>query len=354
VVGTHVPSFGRIRDTGTIHHCFEGGWIWVIRFDSAVVSVGLVLDRDVYPDNDRPAEEELRSFLARFPTVAAHLGGAVPVRPLVKTGRVNFSSRSTVGDRFILTPHAAGFVDALFSSGINLTQSWIARFVPLMERAVADDDFAVERFAPLDRVYQEELDTVDTIVHGMFKSFGNFDVFKQYWRTWVYGSLAQDCSRVAYDPSSCDGPTCLFGTRLPAWRAHLDQMHATLLDGLARDPGRPEETARRLKALMDSIPEPFSIANWEIGSDTACRPNVASIAEFLPWLRQLTDPTGARAWDRRRGVARFLGRLVRESVEMWSHYGVSRLTGGRFHRSIDLILEQQLPRPPGTPLTQPL
>src|SRR5262249_20760234 len=128
VMGGRNLAFERSRDACTIHHCFAGGWIWVIRFDSGIVSVGLVLDRAVYPDNDREAEEELRSFIERLPSINAHLGNTEPVRPPVTPSRMNFSSRTTIGDRFMLTPHAAGFVDPLFSSGINLTQSFIVRF----------------------------------------------------------------------------------------------------------------------------------------------------------------------------------------------------------------------------------
>src|SRR6185369_16037858 len=102
--------------------CFRGGWIWVIPFDNGVTSVGLQLDRTLYPiDETKSPEEELYLFMKRFPSIWAHLGKMVPVRPIVRTDRIQFTSKSILGDGFILAPHAAGFIEPLFSTGILLT-----------------------------------------------------------------------------------------------------------------------------------------------------------------------------------------------------------------------------------------
>ncbi|KAA0987571.1 NAD(P)/FAD-dependent oxidoreductase, partial [Dyadobacter aurulentus] len=62
---------------GTLHHMFEGGWLWVIPFNNHarstnnLVSVGLQLDPRVYPKTDIPAQQEFDEFLARFPSIGA-------------------------------------------------------------------------------------------------------------------------------------------------------------------------------------------------------------------------------------------------------------------------------------------
>ncbi len=135
---------GFLRDGGTIHHVFHGGWIWGIRFDSGVMSVGITLDRDVWPlDESIPAEVEMRTIIDRYPTVKAALGEMVPIRPIIRTGRVHggtdriqFAVSSIVGERFILSPHSSGFIDPLFSTGILLTGAFLNRFVPLAAKAV--------------------------------------------------------------------------------------------------------------------------------------------------------------------------------------------------------------------------
>ncbi|MBF6139057.1 tryptophan 7-halogenase [Nocardia farcinica] len=72
---------------GTLHHVFDGGWLWVIPFDNndrslnPLCSVGLTLTGDAV-DDDRPApEQEFRAFLDRFPAVARQFRDAAAVRP---------------------------------------------------------------------------------------------------------------------------------------------------------------------------------------------------------------------------------------------------------------------------------
>ncbi|MGK8522556.1 NAD(P)/FAD-dependent oxidoreductase [Nocardia asteroides] len=102
---------------GTLHHVFDGGWLWVIPFDNndrslnPLCSVGLTLTGDAV-DDDRPApEQEFRAFLDRFPDVAGQFRSAAAVRPWVSTGRLQYSASGTVGDRFCLTAQSAGAIE---------------------------------------------------------------------------------------------------------------------------------------------------------------------------------------------------------------------------------------------------
>ncbi|MEW5985420.1 MAG: NAD(P)/FAD-dependent oxidoreductase, partial [Chloroflexota bacterium] len=210
--------FGIKRDFNTIHHCFEGGWFWLIRFNNGVVSVGLTLDRDVYPDNDLPAEEEFRAFVRRFPTVQAQLGLARPIRPWVKTGRIQFSSHTIAGDRFLVAPHAAAFIDPLYGTGLDLTAAFILRAAPILRRVLATGDFRADHWQPLQQCFADEIDLIDKVVHGTYRSFRHFDVFKQFWRTWIYMSALQFQTYEACDPGRDSPPLAHFGASLPGWR----------------------------------------------------------------------------------------------------------------------------------------
>ena len=110
---------------GTLHHFFEGGWLWVIPFDNhggstnPLCSVGLTLDPRLYPRGSEGPEEEFAAFLERFPAVRRQLRDARPVRDWVATGRLQYTSSRSVGDRYCLMSHSAGFIDALFSRGLR-------------------------------------------------------------------------------------------------------------------------------------------------------------------------------------------------------------------------------------------
>ena len=101
---------------GTLHHIFEGGWLWVIPFNNhakstnPLCSVGLMLDPRYYPIREEISpEEEFWQFIARFPTIKRHLAGARPVRSWIRTHRIQYGAKKIVGDRFCLLGHAAGF-----------------------------------------------------------------------------------------------------------------------------------------------------------------------------------------------------------------------------------------------------
>ena len=333
------PSFDVRRDLGTAHHCFDGGWIWVIRFDDGRVSVGAVLDRQEHPDDDRPAAEELDELLARFPTVREHLADAEPIRPLVKTGRVQFTSRTIVGERFLLAPHAAGFIDPLFSTGVDLTLAFMSRAVPEIRRAMAEDDFRPGRFAGLDRTFRREIATVDRIVHGMIRSFCSFELFKQYWRTWIYGSVVQYYTQVCSDPAGSGAALGQYGSGIPSWRGQLDRMYRTLL--AVRD-GDEQAGAQRLKELMDGLPEPFEASDWTVGSGAEAWPR-----EGTPppeWFRRLAarEPVLGRRLDLGR-IQVFAAQQAQRSLQLRERYRRSREEGSGFHQGVDLIRCQGAP-----------
>lgn len=134
---------------GTLHHMFEGGWLWVIPFNNHprstnnLVSVGLQLDPRVYPKTDISAQQEFDEFLARFPSIGAQFRDAVPVRDWVKTDRLQFSSTTCIGDRYCLMLHANGFIDPLFSRGLENTAVTIHALAARLIKALRDDDFSL-------------------------------------------------------------------------------------------------------------------------------------------------------------------------------------------------------------------
>jgi tetracycline 7-halogenase / FADH2 O2-dependent halogenase len=162
----------RLWSQGTLHHLFDGGWMWVIPFDNhaeatnPLCSVGLNLDSRRHPKPAGvPAEEEFRGFLERYPSMAAQFAGARAVRDWVSTDRLQYSATKNVAYRCCLMSHASGTVDALFSRGMANTCEVIHAVVPPLLAALDDDDFAVERFAYVDQLQQRMLDYNDRLVH---------------------------------------------------------------------------------------------------------------------------------------------------------------------------------------------
>jgi FADH2 O2-dependent halogenase len=180
---------------GTLHHMFPGGWMWVIPFDNhpratnPLCSVGVCLDPRVHPKPDYPAEQEFAEFLERFPDVRRQFVDARPVRSWVSTGRLQYSSKQTVGDRWCLTSHAAGFIDALFSRGLENTMEIVNSLVYRVVDAVRDDDFSAERFAEVQELEQGLLDFNDDLVANAYTSFQSWDLWDAWFRVWSLGQI---------------------------------------------------------------------------------------------------------------------------------------------------------------------
>jgi FADH2 O2-dependent halogenase len=182
---------------GTIHHLFERGWFWVIPFDNdpssrnPLCSVGLTLDPRRYPiDHGLTPEQEFWHHVNRFPDVARQFAGARPMREWVRTDRLQYSSSRTVGDRWALLSHAAGFIDPLFSRGMANTCEIVNVLAWRVLRALRDGDFSAERFADVDRIQQALLDGNDRLVNASFISFEHYDLWAAVFRIWAWGSNA--------------------------------------------------------------------------------------------------------------------------------------------------------------------
>ncbi|MGH2543883.1 MAG: NAD(P)/FAD-dependent oxidoreductase [Ardenticatenaceae bacterium] len=178
---------------GTCHHIFDGGWLWVIPFDNhpkstnPLVSIGLSLDSRLYPKPSYSPQQEWEEFLDRFPSIKKQFVRAQVVRPWVSTGRLQYSSKQTIGDRFCLLAHAALNIDATFSRGLANTTEAINALAPLLLAAVKDDDFRAERFEYIERLQQNTIENNDKLVHGAYVSFRDFDLWNAWFRIWALG-----------------------------------------------------------------------------------------------------------------------------------------------------------------------
>jgi tetracycline 7-halogenase / FADH2 O2-dependent halogenase len=175
---------------GTLHHVFDGGWLWVIPFDNnaesmnPLCSVGLTLTGDaVFEDRPEP-EKEFRDFLDRFPAVAKQFRSANVVRPWVSTGRLQYSASDTVGDRFCLTAQSAGAIDALFSRGLANSFQTVNALAWRIIEAAREDDWSTARFAGLDAVQQRMFDVHDDLAYSSYVGFREYALWDAIFRVW--------------------------------------------------------------------------------------------------------------------------------------------------------------------------
>jgi FADH2 O2-dependent halogenase len=179
-------------NNGTLHHMIDRGWFWIIPFNNykdsknPVVSVGLTIDERKYPKpKDMTPEEEFQSFLDRYPAVKRQFAGAKRVREWVSTERLQYSSKQTVGHRWALMSHAAGFIDPLYSRGLANTFEIVDALVHRVLASLRDDDFSVERYEYVERLEAGLLRYNDDIVNCSYIAFSHFRLWSGVFRVWA-------------------------------------------------------------------------------------------------------------------------------------------------------------------------
>jgi FADH2 O2-dependent halogenase len=183
---------------GTLHHVFHGGWLWVIPFNNhaaatnPLVSVGLQLDPRIHPAReDLSPEEEFFSFIARFPSIAAHFREAKAARAWTRTGRLQYTATQIVGERFCLQGHAAGFIDPLYSKGLYTTLMSTALLAHLLLDAHRDQDYSAQRFKPLEELTLRYVAAHDRVVANSYKSWSNYKLWSVYSVLWLLGAYTE-------------------------------------------------------------------------------------------------------------------------------------------------------------------
>ncbi|MEU5534703.1 tryptophan 7-halogenase [Streptomyces sp. NPDC020362] len=286
---------------GTMHHTFDRGWFWVIPFDNnpasrnPLVSVGVTLDERKYPKNrDLTPEQEFFELASRFPAVKRQFENAVSVREWVSTERLQYSATRSVGARWCLMSHAAGFIDPLYSRGISNTANVVNVLAHRLLGALREDDFTEERFEYVERVEQGLLDYNDALVNASFISFGHYPLFSAVFRAWTLGTVfsanrlqaAMMRFRRTGDPEHL---AALEDNDYPGlWWP--DARYLELLDAVVEQTSRYErgevtgdEAARHLFRRLSSadfVPKPFGFADIE---HRFLRPTPGRMVSLLKW-----------------------------------------------------------------------
>lgn len=113
-----------IRATATNHFMGDGWWAWCIPLKGGDVSIGVVFDqrRVPWPEGGSIAQR-LKDFLGKHPAAAEIMGDAECVEGDVHWRKnLSYFTTTHAGDGFVLIGDAAGFMDPLYSPGMD----WIA------------------------------------------------------------------------------------------------------------------------------------------------------------------------------------------------------------------------------------
>jgi FADH2 O2-dependent halogenase len=128
-------SFPYSADDAAVHHIFDGGWVWVLRFNNGVTSAGVAATQAVANElRFSEGEAAWHRLLARLPALASQFRQAKACQPFRHMQRMSFRSRTIAGERWAMLPSAAGFVDPMLSTGFALTLLGIERLAKILQQ----------------------------------------------------------------------------------------------------------------------------------------------------------------------------------------------------------------------------
>ncbi len=132
-------------DDAAVHHVFDGGWIWVLRFNNGVTSAGVAaVDKRAHELRFAEGEPAWQRLLEKLPSVRAQFADARATRPFVQAKPLAFLSGEMAGPNWTLLPSAAGFVDPLLSTGFPLTLLGVERLARILESSWEREEFTSE------------------------------------------------------------------------------------------------------------------------------------------------------------------------------------------------------------------
>jgi FADH2 O2-dependent halogenase len=172
-------------DDAALHHVFDGGWMWVLRFGNGVTSAGVAvtdaLAREVRLADGAAAWDRL---LARFPSIAAQFADAHPIRPFTWMPALSYRAEQVAGPGWAMLPSAAAFVDPLFSTGFPLTLLGIERLARTWERDALSGGSGGARDSRGNGVYADatsaEAHHTARFIAGCYAAFPRFGDFASY------------------------------------------------------------------------------------------------------------------------------------------------------------------------------
>jgi FADH2 O2-dependent halogenase len=249
-------------DHAAQHHVLEEGWLWSLRFDNDITSVGLVFDGRPRKSSHNPLDTDgFFRIINRYPSLGqafSETNFTAPSDKPVQTLRLQRLSSEIAGDGWAMLPHTAGFIDPLHSTGIAHS---LAGIETLAEILISDPDQPGNvPIKLLLRQYRstvrDELTLVDQLVAGCYdaiaeRSFKKFTAFTMCYfaaaTTWERRWLDDDRQRLNIKGAIRARPALLFAD-VADFRAAVFNLRGQM----------PDETEESFESLCKATLAPFN------------------------------------------------------------------------------------------------
>ena len=233
-------------DQAALHHILADGWLWCLRFDNGITSVGRI---SCAAEPVGSAQEEWEATLAAYPGLALQFAVSEPVRPLVRTGWLQRRVARSAGSDWVLLPGAAYFVDPILSPGNAHTLIGVERVARAFE-AERDGHSFSEAARRYDEELQAEIEFVDDLAAGCYASLGCPELLHAFTMYYFAGAHFSETQRRAGSDGEAEG---FLTARDPRLRRAVQQAREQIERLTESGPPSRQEVATFVARVRDDI-----------------------------------------------------------------------------------------------------
>jgi flavin-dependent dehydrogenase len=147
----------------------DSGWFWLIPISAELMSVGVVLPKNLFMQmQEGTNEERLDRAIGDTPVVARLMKNAKREWPVRVEKDFSYSASKYAGDRWILAGDAGSFLDPVFSTGVSIAMESGIEAAAELDRALRRNDFSARSFAAFSKRQRRRYETFRRFVIGFY------------------------------------------------------------------------------------------------------------------------------------------------------------------------------------------
>ncbi len=166
---------GAMRDPGiaggstTVAYIPEKGWFWYIPQHDDMTSVGIVAEgKYLTRDGVKSPEAIFKRSVEENQWIKQHLAVGTQAGPYRLTSEYTHHARHCGSEGLLLVGDAFAFLDPVFSSGVMLALKSGTAAGEEVHKAIVEQDFSAERFAPYARFIREGVENMRRLVYAFY------------------------------------------------------------------------------------------------------------------------------------------------------------------------------------------
>lgn len=193
-------------DDAAQHHLLDRGWLWMLRMDNGITSVGLVEPSDLPVEHRtsfgwKPSSpcDRFNDIIEAYPSLQEMMQSAKRVAPQPQLGvaaRLSRCRTRAIGPGWAILPVTYGFVDPLHSTGIAHSLSGVQRIAEIL----LDNPYQQQQWQSYDQSLRKEITWIDRMVAGCYLAQPSFEDFVAYASFYFVAAIEFE-KQLAADPS---------------------------------------------------------------------------------------------------------------------------------------------------------